>query len=176
MKIHKKRKLFIASSVIVLLIAAGGGIYYFKHRTDNQPQVDPVTGGAINYGPPTKQDTADIDNEINSDQSAQDQYTKPKGKTVSPMIVSSGQTKSGVEVSARVPGINEDGGTCTLTLSKGSDKVSSSKKATPNVSEVSCGFITISNSKLSPGNWSATVSYLSDSYSGVSDNVTVTVK
>lgn len=172
----KDHKLALVSSVVILVLAGAGAFYYFKHKSDNQPQIDPVTGGAINYGPPTAQDTADINNEVNSDQQAQDKYTKPKGKSVTPVIVSYGQTKDGVEVSARVPGIVEDGGTCTLTLTKGSDKVTASKKAVSNVSEVSCGFITISNSKLSPGNWSATVSYSSDKYTGTSDKVTVEVK
>lgn len=172
----RNHKVALISSIAILILAGGGIFYYFKHKSNTKAQIDPVTGGAINYGPPTKQDTADINNEISSDQQAQDKYTRPKGKLVTPMIVSYGQTKDGVEVSARVPGIVEDGGTCTLTLSMGSEKVTASKKAVSNVSEVSCGFITISNSKLSPGNWSAAVSYLSDKYRGNSDNVTVEVK
>lgn len=176
MKIKKNRKLLIISAIVILLLAAAGGAFYYSKHKNNTRDIDPTTGDGINYGPPTKQDTANIDSEIKSDQDAQSTYNKPKGKAVTPLIVSYGQTKEAVEVSARIPGIVEDGGTCTLTLTMGSDKVSGSKKAVSNVSEVSCGFISISNSELSPGDWSATVSYLSDKYSGVSDNMTVKVE
>lgn len=150
-----------------MLALAGGGIYYVKHR--NTPS---NTGDGINYGPPTSQEKQDAENNkktIDQRVSQQNSASSPAKKTVTPIIVSYGQAAGYVKVSARVPGILENSGKCTLTLKMGGESVSQSKDATPNVSEMSCGFISIARSKLSAGTWTATVSYSSSRAKGVSE-------
>jgi hypothetical protein len=75
-----------------------------------------------------------------------------------------------------VPGIYEEGGTCTLILTKGSQRATGTSKSIKNVSETSCGFIKISRSRLAAGSWTATVSYGSAVAKGISQPQTIEVK
>lgn len=171
-KIKNKKTLVIL--MIVVLFGALGGFYYLKHKNN-----DNTAGSGINYGPPTqaeKKDSEDNKKTIDERENQSTNASSSKFKAVTPVIASYGQTNTAVEVSARVPGVLEESGTCTLTLAKGSVKVVGSRTASPNVSEMSCGFISIARSKLSAGNWSATVSYSSSKARGTSSPVNIEVK
>jgi hypothetical protein len=61
-------------------------------------------------------------------------------------------------------------------MTRGSVKVTGSRAATPNVSDMSCGFIGIKRSQLSAGNWTATITYKSKTAAGVSSPQTVKVE
>lgn len=166
----------IVISILVLAGLSFGGYTYYKNHQNNKPD------DGINYNPPTKQEkkeTEDFKKKLIDEQNAKNQNTKTDSsgkKVVTPQIVSYGQTNTAVEVSARVPGIFEDSGTCTLTLTKGSVTVTQNKQASPNVSEMSCGFISISRSKLSSGSWSAKVTYTSSKAHGASEPKVIAVK
>lgn len=170
---NKKNLLIIAA--FILLAGAAGGFYYLNHKNDNVGN----SGGDINYGPPTQTEKQDAENhkkQIDQQEAAAQKSSDSSYKKVTPVIISSGQVGDYVKVSARVPGVIENSGTCTLTMTMDGTRVSQSKEAAPNVSEMSCGFISIARSKLSSGNWSATVSYSSTKASGSSEAVVIGVK
>jgi hypothetical protein len=83
-------------------------------------------------------------------------------------------TKS-VQASGYLPGAAEDGGTCTLTLTRGGTTVTGTVAGTANVTNTSCGGLIVPGSRLSSGTWSAVVSYRSSTSSGSSAPVQVTV-
>ena len=81
----------------------------------------------------------------------------------------------GVEAGGIVMGIVESGGTCTLTLTRGSTAVDVSAEAVDNVTSTSCPALTVPGDRLESGTWQATLSYESESFRGVGDAVEVEV-
>ena len=72
-------------------------------------------------------------------------------------------------------GIVESGGTCTLTLTKGSTAVDVSADAVDNVTSTSCPAMTVAGDRLESGTWQATLSYESGTSQGTGDAVEVQV-
>ncbi|MGY1690051.1 hypothetical protein [Geodermatophilus sp. SYSU D01105] len=63
----------------------------------------------------------------------------------------------------------EDGGTCTLTLTRGDVVLTGESSASADVTTTSCGELRVSDGALSSGPWQAVVSYRSAGYEGQSD-------
>jgi hypothetical protein len=70
----------------------------------------------------------------------------------------------------------EDGGTCTLELSRDGESVSASSTALPDASTTSCGELRVPGGELEPGEWSAVLTYESDTASGTSEPLDVQVE
>ncbi len=177
-KIKKLNKKLLIIGVLALLIFAGGLALYLSNRTNNSEQVEtnPTAQEEINLSPPTEEDIKEAETHKEQLAQASGNPALPANGKVTPVITSWGQANEKVEVAARVPGVLEEGGTCTLTLKKDSVARSATSQAIANVSEVSCGFIAISRSTLTAGEWSATVSYSSPKANGVSEAKSITVK
>lgn len=182
-----RKKIFLP--IIAGLILLGGLIFVLNRKSvlrlpflpDNKPLAPPTAvSESINYNPPTQQEKTETE-----------VFKKNLGDTVPPVtpkptpgapkssvtpIMTTWSATPNVEVRGYVPGINEDGGTCTLTLTKGGQTVTASGAATPDATTVSCGLITINWGKLSPGAWSATLSYSSPHYEGGSNSNTINVE
>jgi hypothetical protein len=79
------------------------------------------------------------------------------------------------EAAAYVQALEPAGGTCTLTMTRGSITRTSSKSSTSDVSTTQCGTISIPGAQLSSGQWTATVSYSSNAAVGTSTPVTIEV-
>ncbi|HEX5797944.1 MAG TPA: hypothetical protein VFX79_01190 [Candidatus Saccharimonadales bacterium] len=169
----------ITALIILVILLAVGSVFAYNRFNDTQSKSTDDTNG-IDYGPPSQKDVNSAEQhkkEIDKNQSQSDTPSQPGAKkSVKPIIVSYGESDGKFEVSGRVPGIFEDSGTCTLTMTKGSARATGSSTATPNVSEMSCGFIAIPKSKLSSGSWSAKITYSSSKAHGVSDPQTVKVE
>jgi hypothetical protein len=103
--------------------------------------------------------------------------TEDAGAEVSPQLTYYGwdAAAGGVEAGGIVMGIVESGGTCTLTLTKGSTAVDVSADAVDNVSSTSCPAMTVSGDRLQSGTWQATLSYESGTSRGTGDAVEVQV-
>ena len=69
----------------------------------------------------------------------------------------------------------DQGGRCTLSLTKGSLTAMAQTNATADATTTACGEITVPGSELSPGTWQAVISYASPSSSGQSDPVEIVV-
>lgn len=176
---NSRKKMMLALIGVLLIGSVGGVLAYNKYANNDSAQPTSADGSGINYSPPTKEDQKANDvykNTLGNQQDNQSSGNTNAKKSVKPVILSSGQTDTAVKVSGHVPGVLEDNGTCILTMTKGSAKVTGSRAATPNVSEMSCGFISIERSKLSVGNWTATITYKSKTAGGTSTPQTVKVE
>jgi hypothetical protein len=83
--------------------------------------------------------------------------------------------ESWAEVSGYLAGVVEDGGTCTLTLTKGGATAHATTEGISNVTSTSCGRLTVPQNQLSSGTWRAVVTYRSDTSTGTSRAAEVTV-
>lgn len=79
-----------------------------------------------------------------------------------------------VQASGFVAGLIEDGGTCTLTLTKGTDLVTATSTAGADATTTSCGLLETSPG-IAAGNWQAVVAYSSPRASGRSQVAEVAV-
>lgn len=80
-----------------------------------------------------------------------------------------------VQVGGYVAGITEEGGTCTLSLTKDGRTVTGSKQALADASTTACGAVVVPGDELSAGTWQAVLSYRSAGHSGTSDTWDVEV-
>jgi hypothetical protein len=162
----KNKKLLLILSVIFLLAVS---CWWFFIRVDSTPL--PVEEPAkVNYNPPTEIEKSESDakkEEIvnQQDQTANDSEVTNGPKKTNVTITYWGPNGANFEVGAYANHI-ERSGTCTLTLKKGSIVLTASRTAIDNVSTMSCGALSIKNSKVTPGTWTATVKYASDKYQG----------
>lgn len=103
--------------------------------------------------------------------------TEDPGADVSPQLTYYGwdAAAGGVEAAGIVMDVVESGGTCTLTLTKGSSSVDVSADAVDNVTSTSCPAMTVPGDRLSSGTWKATLSYESGTSQGTGDAVEVEV-
>jgi hypothetical protein len=69
----------------------------------------------------------------------------------------------------------EDGGTCTLALTRHGSSVSATSDAAADASTTSCGELQVPGDELEPGEWSAVLSYESDTATGTSEPLDVQV-
>ncbi|HXE10119.1 MAG TPA: hypothetical protein VN554_01710 [Verrucomicrobiae bacterium] len=162
-----KKKVIIG---IVIIALVGGGIAYgIVRHNDNKSK--PLGVGQVNYGPPTsaeKKETEQHKQQLENQQNNPSSDSKPKIGVVITYL-------STTEARGYASGVFEDGGTCTLTLTKGSAKVTGTSTAVADVNKSTCGPISINQSQLSSGTWTAVLSYSSPSGSGSSDSQTLNV-
>ena len=82
---------------------------------------------------------------------------------------------SSVEVDGFVTSSIEDGGTCTVTLTRGADTRTASAPAFADASTTICPPLFVPGSELAPGRWEALLAYASASSAGTSAPVQVEV-
>lgn len=185
---NNKRKLLVLLVVAVLLIA--GGVYaYTQQKSESstpQPTSSPNPQGAINLEPATEQDKQAVDNTKETTiNRSQEPAGQPRGGdrddrgVVKPIITYGGQTQPGspVEVGGYVPGVFEEGGTCTAKFTNGSNTFSKAVKAVRSANSTDCPAMVATFGEFSPkGNWSVVISYESITSVGTSDGKTIEVK
>lgn len=167
------KKVVIVVSVIIL--ASLGGFLWARQQSNTND-----TKQNVSYDKPSKEQLQDSDshkqepaNQNNQDDTSNTETLKKKV----PIVITTYNTDNGqVSVNGYVDGIVESGGSCTLSLVDTSGKtVTSTRSAQPDASTTTCGRSIISGTKLHPGTWSATLSYTSDKYTGVSDKVSIEI-
>lgn len=80
-----------------------------------------------------------------------------------------------VEASGMLPGVVEDGGSCTLTLTRGSVTRTIEGDTAAGPQSTYCSLLTVPTSELSGGEWSAVLRYSSAAHTGASPAATVSV-
>src|SRR4030095_16005060 len=168
--------------VIVAILIATVGVVWFVNRGDDTPSTsNSQPDSSINYGPPTeeeKQETErhkqELEDKLGSDNSSTP--APPSGSQASIVMTYATYTNGGVEASGFVSNVFEDGGTCTLTLSKGSLSVTGNSQGFVDVNKTSCPPIVINRSQIpESGDWTAVLSYSSSSAKGSSSSQTINV-
>ena len=174
-----KKKTIIAVVIAVVMLSTGFSIYKFRGNSSSTSGSD--TGG-INFNPPTEQEKQSAEahkEEVAKQAEFEDNPpASSRTKSVTPVISSWGQnpeTKS-VEVTGYIGTIYESGGTCKVTLTKEDKNVTETTTSQKDVNRTSCPAAVIPASNLSPGQWSATLTYTSSTAQGTSSAVLVTVK
>ncbi len=98
-------------------------------------------------------------------------------KIVQPVIVSASQNEQEVSIRAYTPGIFEDGGSCNMTATQGTRKVTKTNEAFANVSTTDCAPFIMNRSEFpSAGEWNVVISYSSASAAGESQGKTLSLK
>jgi len=174
-KPDRKRLLLVTGICVVIAASAALGWWQYLRPSSNKNNQASSNDAAtdrtstINLEPATpeeKQAAEDRKDEIANEQQSQN---TPAGAKVTPIITYAGQYGSNIEVSAYVPGIIENGGTCTLTAQKGSSKLTKTVAGVDNAQNTSCPTFIVSRMEFSStGTWTVTVSYSSTDYSGTS--------
>lgn len=170
----KNRKVLLISGAVVLITAAAAGIIlWLNHASKNiTPTANPDTSKpGINYSPPTEEEKQSANDEKEKIIQEEEQQNAPQPTTsngkqkVTPII--SRATSDGI--SAYVPSIFEEGGTCTATFTKGSTKFTKTSDGFQNASYTQCAPIAVNSSDFSlKGSWSVQVSYSSAKAAGAS--------
>ncbi|RBY80052.1 hypothetical protein DQ239_02885 [Blastococcus sp. TF02-09] len=103
--------------------------------------------------------------------------TEDAGEEVTPQLTYYGWVDGtfAVEVGAYVAGVVESNGSCTLTLTSGSDSRTAVVAGEADATTTSCPTMVVPGAQLSSGIWKAVVSYESPSSAGESAPIEVTV-
>jgi len=80
-----------------------------------------------------------------------------------------------IEASGMLPEVVEEGGSCTLTLTRGSVTRTVEGDTATGRESTFCSLLTVPTSELAPGDWTAVLTYSSAAHSGASPASTVSV-
>ena len=169
----KKNLVFIIIPLILVVVVV---IIFLIFRANSNKDQD----ATINYSPATqieKQESEDKKEEIVKDNkndiaSANNQPQNQQSvKQVIPVITNA----SSGSINGFVGGIFEDGGVCKATFTNGTSSLSKSSEGFKNVSTTQCTPIIMDKGLLSPGQWSVTLSYASNTANGISTTKTFKV-
>lgn len=166
-KLRYKNKLILG--VLIVAALGIGALVYTKFISNHSPRATKIAANGVNYGPPTDEERKAGDNQKDTigQQQEQPEPSTPAG-TAQVSLTYGDVYGDGVEVGAKVTNLLEEGGTCTLKLSKAGKEVTTSVQAIKNVSGTDCPAMIIATNKLSSGVWGATVAYTSAAASGTS--------
>lgn len=184
-KIKRINKKSLIAIVIVALLVAGG-IYAYSQRNANKSTSsadNPDSAETINLDPPTEQDKKNVEQnkeaiaERQKNLQNQNQQPGDDRKAVKPVITYAGQYGAQVEIGGYVPGVFEDGGTCTARFGNSNKSFTKSVEAVKNVNSMDCPAMIAKNEEFSPkGKWTVVVSYDSPSAAGPSDAKVIEIK
>jgi len=166
------KKILIGGTLVLVAIVAFGG---WRMKQQNKPEVVEQTPSSDTQT--EEPDSTETQSNLSEADQAKDRIVEQTKKNEASNNQSTGQKPTDVVISyAQDTGSSVDvgayantfekSGTCSLTLTKGSSVVKTSRNATPNVSTMSCGALSISKSKLTAGTWTVKVSYSSSKYHG----------
>ncbi len=184
-KIKLRSKITILS-LLAAVVVIGGGVFIYTQKS-GQSKVEPATTNAqketVNLDPPTeneKKQAEDNKQQINDNAAkvkAQQEQNSGSGlRTVKPVVTYAEQNGNKIEVGSYVPGIFEDGGTCTIELTNGA-KITRSVSAVKEGNATYCPTVSVDSSEFaSKGMWQASVSYKSSFASGQSDTTKFEVR
>lgn len=181
------KKSFVIPALLVVLLA--GSLLVYNHVSSQHLQTadkSPAVGQPqINMNGPTdaeKKSGNDAKSQVLEEEKARTSTPAPAAgelRNVTPVITYADQTQYGngqVEVGAYVNGIFENGGVCTLTLTKESITRTANVNAVEDANAVDCPAMVIPWSSLDVGTWQAIVTYHSSTSQGTSAPRNVEVK
>ncbi len=159
--------------LIALLIGlASFAIYRWQHNSGTTTQAPTNPAPHVDLNPPTQEQQNAAHDTPATTGSGQNSTNSGAKKSVKPFITSADKFSA----RAYVPGVVEDGGTCTATFTHGADKVTASSQAFANVSNTNCRPMTLNGPLNISGTWTVVVSYNSGISAGSSDPFTFEVQ
>ncbi len=176
-KLSKKMVVFCA----VTLVALGGGAFAII-RSNSSQNVSQNPAENVNYDPPTKEEkqAAEDTKDVIVDKDKQDSSATNSSaslKQVKPIITDANQYEQRLEVRSFVSGVFEDGGDCTLTLSRGSQMLTKKTTGVKDATTTSCPLFLVERSEIpNAGTWLAQVKYTSTTAEGASESKEVIIK
>lgn len=179
-KIILHKRLLIIILVAILLIAAAI-FYYQNNRNNNDGGKNPVAEDGINYSLPTEAEKKETEqhkqmlgekSDSNNNQSTSSNSSNKKADVTMTYIFFENDKVSAAGI---VSNVFEDGGTCTLILTKGSLRATARSTGITDVNKTTCPTIDIDHNQLQSGQWSAMLEYNSSSAKGSSSTRTINV-
>lgn len=172
---RSKRRPIIAVVIILLLAGIAAGAWWsWDQRKDNASKDSRPTSQRgednIDYSPATEEEKKE--NEQHKDELIIDEGepTTPPSGNVTPVISDAGKYGTDIEVSAFVPSIIEEGGTCTMKAVLDNHTVTKQTTSLRNAQNTSCPAFIVPRSEFpAAGTWTITVSYSSATYNGTSE-------
>ena len=163
---HKNRKkiLLVSSLVLASVAVLGGSLYVLRNKKSNN-----TTVAGVEVKPASEEEKQDAENnkdrisaQIDKQKTEQGQSSTPTNSSATVTITYASQSGDQIEVSSYVSGVFEDGGTCKLTMSKGSKTVTKQTTGERDATTTMCPSFSIAKAELGEsGTWSAQVGYSS---------------
>lgn len=182
---QKRSRKLLPLIIISAVVLAGLGYFGYAYATKDawpfeaQTADTMTTEDGINYSPPTEQELNDSqDGKKNSASQDENNSSSSASTRVSIGIAYAGydEEEGMIDIRAFTTDVVEGTGTCTATLTKDGKTVTRTSKAFVDSSSSQCEPILINTGDFpSGGTWDLTVSYKSDTSSGVSASMKVEV-
>ena len=116
-----------------------------------------------------------VPNQVPDDVAAVTDPPRPSDTDVVLSFVGWDEDTASVQVSGYVTPVVEDGGTCTVDLTRGDVTVEAGGPTLADATTTVCGGLTVPGDQLSPGTWEAVLRYESPRTAGASEPLTVEV-
>lgn len=176
------RRWIVALSVIAALAAAGGGYVLTRGWPGTSASSDASSSGTTVATPtpePAEQTAVapDAPNPSSGQTVATDEPVVVDTEAVPVVLTYSAWSPADRQVLAGgyVTGVIEDGGVCTLTLTRNGATVVVEGAAMADATTTVCGGLSVAGSRLTAGTWQAVLSYASSTHTGASSAAAVEV-
>lgn len=179
-KLRLTKKTLVIGTIVALFLA-GGSVFAYQQITgddtkDTATNTPAATKGedGSNLAPATEEEKTESEQAKEAIVQQQQNPTPPdSGKLkVTPTIAEASATR----LAAYITGVFEEGGTCTATFTKGTQKFTKASAGFQNASYTQCTPIALARSDFpSSGTWSVTVTYSSAKAEGTSPAATFAV-
>ena len=180
----RSRVVTIVVAVLALVAAGTAAVALMQRPSEGSAPASPTSSAPASAAPSTSAPEPTSTPTVPSTSApAQSPAPAPAGTTAPDPLAGRTLTVtfSGYDTAARtlVAGGYVDavlaGGTCTLTATKGEVSLTGTSTATADASTTSCGTVSISGAALTPGTWTAVLSYSSAAGSVAAPALTVEV-
>ena len=154
-----------------ILLVLGIASYIYNRSSDKDGKPSNASSQGIDYSPATDNEKQESNDRKEQAADREEVPEPPSGnkQAVTPVIVDASQYAGQIEVRSYVPGIYEEGGTCTIRFTKGAQSVSKSVPASKDATTTRCANLAVPRSEFSEaGEWSVVVTYSSSAAEGSS--------
>lgn len=180
----------LLSVALVAVIVFGVLVLFNESKVDDNSATDETETSDVkpdkdnkdnnNTAPISDKSDGDSDNaDENSSYDTKDAYEQEhktsgveindNGKKIATPYVSINQNSELVIVSARISNFKEEGGSCTYTISKGTESKIYTKDILPDPKAMVCEALQLKKNELSSGEWTVKVEYKSNTAEGQSE-------
>jgi hypothetical protein len=177
---RKTRVVLVLAVVAAAAAAAAAAAFFVGPRLSDDATTDGTTTGTASVTPAqgaTETSSSPYTIKPEPSEVATDTPLQTTSGRVDVVLTYAGfeQSTGTVQANGFVAGVLEDGGTCTLTLTKGDDEVTATSTAAADATTTSCGLLE-TPAGLDAGTWDAVLAYSSTDAEGTSAALEVVVR